>query len=59
MKRLTDWIKGHQIISFFVITFAITWGLGFSYIAVYNGNFLLAPLAFLRQSSSTLPAGSR
>jgi len=44
---LVSWIKGHQIISFFLITFAITWGLGFSYIAVYNGNFLLAPLAFL------------
>ena len=47
MTGLVSWIKGHQIISFFLITFAITWGLGFSYIAVYNGNFLLAPLAFL------------
>lgn len=45
MSKLTDWIKRHQIIAFFVITFAITWGLGFAYNAVLNkGNFFLLPL---------------
>lgn len=47
MKHLADWIKRHQIFAFFVITFAITWGLGFSYLAVYTGKFLLAPLVFI------------
>lgn len=48
MKKITDWIKRHQIIAFFAITFGITWGLGFSYGAVMNkGIFLLAPLAFV------------
>ena len=28
MKKLTDWIRRHQIIAFFVLTFAITWGIG-------------------------------
>jgi membrane protease YdiL (CAAX protease family) len=31
MSKLKNWIICHQLISFFVITFAITWGLGFSY----------------------------
>ncbi len=48
MKKITDWIKRHQIIAFFAITFGITWGLGFSYAAVMKkGIFLLAPLAFI------------
>lgn len=47
MNELANWIKRHQIIAFFVITFAITWGLGFSYGAFYQGQVLLAPLAFL------------
>ncbi len=47
MNRLADWIRRHQIIAFFAITFAITWGLGFSYPAVYKGKFLLAPLVFV------------
>jgi membrane protease YdiL (CAAX protease family) len=33
-------------VAFFIITFAITWGLGFSYSALNKGQFLLAPLAF-------------
>lgn len=28
MNKLTAWIKGHQIIAFSILTFAITWGLG-------------------------------
>jgi membrane protease YdiL (CAAX protease family) len=47
MNKLTDWIKSHQIAAFFIITFAITWGLGFSYIAFYKGMFLLLPLGFI------------
>jgi membrane protease YdiL (CAAX protease family) len=45
MNKLTNLIKHHQIPAFFIITFAITWGLGFSYGAVMNkGIFFLAPL---------------
>ena len=47
MNKITNWIKRHQIIAFFIITFGITWGLGFSYTAVYKGEFLLAPLVFI------------
>ncbi len=47
MNHLVDWIRREQIIAFFMITFVITWGLGFSYSAVYKGEFLLAPLAFI------------
>ena len=28
MNKLTSWIKGHQIIAFVILTFAITWGIG-------------------------------
>jgi hypothetical protein len=34
MNKLKNWIKDHQIITFFINTFAITCGLGFSYGAV-------------------------
>jgi membrane protease YdiL (CAAX protease family) len=48
MNKLTQWIKTHQIMTFFIITFAISWGLGFTWEAVMNeGIFLLAPLAFI------------
>lgn len=47
MNQMADWIKRHQITAFFIITFLITWGLGFSYLAMYKGEFLLAPLAFI------------
>jgi membrane protease YdiL (CAAX protease family) len=47
MIKLTGWIKRHQIVAFFTITFAISWGLGFSYRAVYQGQILLIPLAFV------------
>jgi len=47
MKKLTNWIKVHQLISFFVFAFLITWGLGYSYWAVMKeGQFLMAPLVF-------------
>lgn len=47
MNKLKNWIKDHQVTAFFFITFVITWRLGFSYLAVYKGEFLLAPLAFI------------
>jgi membrane protease YdiL (CAAX protease family) len=48
MQQLTNWIKRHQIAAFFVITFAITWGLGFSYDALKDpGKFLLIPIGFI------------
>jgi membrane protease YdiL (CAAX protease family) len=48
MNRIASWIKSHQIIAFFIIAFAITWGLGFSYGAVMNkGIFLLAPVVVI------------
>jgi membrane protease YdiL (CAAX protease family) len=48
MKGLTDWVKDKQLTSFFVLTFLITWGLGFSYSAVMQqGKFLLVPLVFI------------
>jgi uncharacterized protein len=28
MNKLTSWIKRHQIVVFFILTFAITWGIG-------------------------------
>jgi len=31
MNKLIEWIKRHQVAAFFIITFAITWGLGFSH----------------------------
>jgi membrane protease YdiL (CAAX protease family) len=47
MYKLNNWIKHHQVAAFFILTFAITWGLGFSYIAFYKGMFLLLPLSFI------------
>lgn len=45
MKKLTDWIKQHQIVSFYLIAFTITWGLAFSYDAAINrGQDLLLPV---------------
>ncbi len=45
MNKLTTWIKRHQIAAFFLITFAITWGLGFSYGSfLKHGQTLLMPL---------------
>ena len=37
MNKLKIWIKQHQIAAFYMIAFAITWGLAFSYDAVVNG----------------------
>jgi membrane protease YdiL (CAAX protease family) len=48
MNKLTDWIKNHQVAAFFLITFAITWGLGFAWNAVLKWDQgLFLPLAFV------------
>jgi membrane protease YdiL (CAAX protease family) len=48
MNKVIDWIRRHQVATFFIVTFAITWGLGFSYSAVLKRNqFLLFPLVFV------------
>lgn len=55
MTCLADWIRRHQIAAFFVITFAISYGLGFSYDAVMNrGISLLMPVAFITVCSPAL-----
>jgi membrane protease YdiL (CAAX protease family) len=48
MDKITDWIRRHQITTFFLITFTISWGLGFSWGAVLKRDqALLLPLAFV------------
>lgn len=48
MMKPANWIRHHQVAAFFLITFAITWGLGFSFDAVMNeASLLLAPLVFV------------
>ena len=47
IKNSFRWIASHQVTSFFIITFLITWGLGFSYIAVMREKYLFLPLVFL------------
>jgi len=46
VRNLINWIQRHQVAAFFIVTFLITWGLGFSYSAVMRqGKDLLVPLA--------------
>lgn len=47
MNAPANWIHRHQVVAFFILSFAITWGLGFSYFAFYRGAFLLMPLGFV------------
>ena len=47
ITKTFKWIGCHQVTAFFIITFVITWGLGFSYKAVMSGKYLLLPLMFL------------
>jgi len=47
ITKTFKWIGCHQVTAFFIITFLITWGLGFSYKAVMSGKYLLLPLTFL------------
>jgi membrane protease YdiL (CAAX protease family) len=46
MHKIRSWIKNHPIVAFFGITFIISWGLGFTYDAVFNRDqYLWMPLA--------------
>lgn len=57
MKKFTDWIKSHQLVAFFVITFVITWGLGFSYGGfLSDGQVLLMPLVSIATCGPALAA---
>lgn len=48
MNKLIHWVKAHQVIAFFTITFAISWGLGYTWMLVVNkGIFWLAPLTVI------------
>jgi membrane protease YdiL (CAAX protease family) len=48
MDKSLAWIKDHQIVTFFLVTFVITWGLGFSWSAVLNRHqFMLLPVVFV------------
>lgn len=48
MNKLKVWISGNQVAAFFILTFIISWGLGFSWSAVLKRDqFLLLPLAFV------------
>lgn len=47
ITKTFKWIRCHQVAAFFIITFVITWGLGFSYKAVMSGKYLFLPLMFL------------
>jgi membrane protease YdiL (CAAX protease family) len=44
MRRLIDWIEGHQLTAFFALAFGITWGLSFTYLGFYQGMVWLMPL---------------
>ena len=47
ITKTFKWIACHQVTAFFILTFLITWGLGFSYKAVMSGKYLVLPLMFL------------
>jgi membrane protease YdiL (CAAX protease family) len=54
VNKLINWIKSHQVAAYFILTFTISWGLSFSYFAVYKGMFLLLPLGFIATSGPAL-----
>ena len=55
MNQIGTWIRRRPIISFFVITFVISWGLGFSAVAVLkNEQFLLMLLAVVTACAPAL-----
>jgi len=48
MYKLINWIKRYQVAAFYILTFAISWGLGFSYDAFVNREqFLQLPIVFV------------
>jgi membrane protease YdiL (CAAX protease family) len=54
VKLIMEWIGKKPVVAFFVITFGITWGLGFSYIAVLQHD--MYPLALLASIATCGPA---
>jgi membrane protease YdiL (CAAX protease family) len=61
MKKITDWIKRHQVLAFFIVAYAITWpGLFLSYF-IFPGNLLVealtAPMVFSPAIAAMLIAG--
>lgn len=55
MKKLVDWVTHHQVVAFFILAFAITWGLVFSYGEVIKrNNFYLAPLVLVATTGPAL-----
>jgi hypothetical protein len=61
-KKLTDWIRKHQVAAFFFLAFVITWGLGFSYDEVIvvvktlmNAFFILILCGACQRTSPPLP----
>lgn len=54
MHQLKTWIVQHQVVSFYLITFAITYGLGFSFKAVNTGDEFLLPLIMIALCSPAL-----
>jgi len=48
MDKLTNWTKQHQLISFFILSFTISWGLLISFVPLYmSGVVLVIPILML------------
>ena len=55
METLKSWIRQHQLAAFFIITFTISWGPGFSFYKVFQSGYeLLFPLAAIAICSPAL-----
>lgn len=54
MHKLTSWITRHQVVSFYLITFALMYGLGFSFNMVLTGKDLFVPLIMIALCSPGL-----
>ena len=55
MDKFIDWIKRHQLAAFYILAFAISWGLGFSYGAVVKrSQHRLLPLVSLASCGPAL-----
>jgi membrane protease YdiL (CAAX protease family) len=51
VKKITDWIRRHQVLAFFILTFTITWPVFILYYFIfpldrYVGTFLMHPAIF-------------
>jgi membrane protease YdiL (CAAX protease family) len=48
MNKIANWVKDHQVVAFYILTFSISWGLSISYdVCVRRGQYLLLPIAFV------------